>query len=143
METFLVNNSMLASRTVLPFLEGNPIDKLKEAFQLFLAEDVEPIGFIDKFLELKECGMFIASHLLSYATGGEYIIYHNTIYEAMQELFPILEGDPEPVTDGISYMYFQMACDVVMQSYNFTSVQELHEFLWHGKDTKWKFVEKE
>ncbi len=139
---FLVNNTMLASRTVLPFIESNSVEDLKDAFKLILVEDIEPIGFIDKFLELEQCGIFIASHILSLGGEGAYIIYHDTIYEALIELFPILEGDPEPVSDGVSYMYFQMACDVVMQSYRFTSVQELHEFLWHGKDTKWEFIEK-
>ncbi|MFX1262671.1 MAG: hypothetical protein ACFFAZ_11325 [Promethearchaeota archaeon] len=118
------------------------MEKLKEAFKLFLAEDIEPIGFIDMFLELEECGILIASHLLSYASGGEYIIYHRTIHEAIMELFPILESDPEPVTDGVSYMYFQMACDAIIESYTFTSVQEVYEFLWHGKDTEWTFEEK-
>jgi hypothetical protein len=80
--------------------------------------------------------------MLSLASEGQYIIYHETAYEALQQLFPILEDDPEPATDGVSYMYFQMACDVVMMSYRSTSVQELHEFLWHGKDTDWKFIEK-
>ena len=139
---FLVNNTMLSPRTVAPFIENNSVDNLREAFKLFLVEEIEPIGFIDTFLELDQCGIFIATHLLSYAAVGEYIIYHDTIYDALQELFPILENDPEPVTDGVSYMYFQMACDVIMQSYHFTSVQELHEFLWHGKDTEWTFVEK-
>jgi len=55
---------------------------------------------------------------------------------------PIFKEQLEPATDGVSYMYFQLACDVVIQSYNFSSVHELHEFLWHGKDTGWKFVEK-
>jgi len=58
------------------------------------------------------------------------------------ELFPILEGYLDPATDGISYMLFQMACDVVMKAYQFTFSQELHEFLWHGKDTDWKFDKK-
>jgi hypothetical protein len=139
---FLVDNTMLGSRTVLPFLENNSVEELRDAIKLFLNENIEPIGFIDKFLELKQCGLFIASHMLSLASEGAYIIYHNTMYEALMKLFPILEGDLEPATDGVSYMYFQMACYVVMESYRFTSVQELHEFLWHGKDTDWKFRKK-
>jgi len=121
-------------------LENNSIEALRDAFSLFLNEDIEPIDFINKFLELENCGIFIASHMLSLATDGAYIIYHNTLYEALMELFPILAGDPEPATDGVSYMYVQMACDVIIQSYKFTSIQELHEFLWHGKETKWKFA---
>jgi hypothetical protein len=76
----------------------------------------------------------------SLATEGDYIIYHNTVYEALMELVPIFEGQLEPVTDGVSYIYFQMACDVIIQTCKFTSVQKLHEFLWHGKRTNWKFV---
>ncbi|MHA2067330.1 MAG: hypothetical protein ACXABY_23425 [Candidatus Thorarchaeota archaeon] len=75
------------------------------------------------------------------SSGREYIIYHNTFYEALIELLPILEDNSKPVTDGVSYMYFQMACDVTIQSYNFISVQELHEFLWHGRNTEWRFAE--
>ncbi len=135
----LVSNTMLASRTVGPFLQSNSVDKLRGTFELFLNENIEPTDFIDKFLELEQCGLFIASHMLSLATEGDYIIYHKTVYEALLELFPILERQLEPVTDGVSYGYFQMVCDVIIQTYKFTSVQELHEFLWHGKDTKWKF----
>jgi hypothetical protein len=138
-QDLLVNNTMLAPRTVEPFLQNNSAEDLRTTFNLFLKEDIVPIEFIDKFLELEQCGLFIASHMLSLASGGEYIIYHKALYEALIELFPILEGDPEPATDGASYIYFQMACDVIIQSYRFTSVQELHEFLWHGKDTDWKF----
>jgi len=139
LQDLLVNNTMLAPKTVDPFLQSNSVDDIRERFELFLNESIEPIDFIDKFLELKQCGIFIASHMLSLATDGDFIIYHSTLYEALSELFPIFEGQLEPATDGVSYMYFQMACDVIIQAYRFTSVQELHEFLWHGKDTKWKF----
>ena len=77
--------------------------------------------------------------MLSFATEGDYIVYHDSIYDALVELIPGIEDEIERVTDGVSYMYFQMACDVLIQSYRFTSVQELHEFLWHGKDTGWTF----
>jgi len=142
LQDLLVNNTMLVPKTIEPFLQSNSAEKIRERFELFLSENIEPIDFIDKFLELKQCGVFIASHMLSLATDGEYIIYHNTLYEALMELFPIFEGQLEPVTDGVSYMYFQMACDAIIQTYRFTSVQELHEFLWHGKDTNWRFAEK-
>ena len=138
----LVNNTMLAPETVEPFLRNNPVDQIRERYEQFLSENIEPIDFIDKFLELKQCGVFIASHMLSLATDGDYIIYHSTIYDALMELFPIFEGQLESVTDGVSYMYFQMACDVIIQTYKFSSIQELHEFLWHGKDTEWTFEEK-
>ena len=81
-------------------------------------------------------------HMRSLATGVNYIIYHNTLYDALLKLFPIFEEQSEPVSDGISYIYFQMACDVIIQTYRFISIQKLHEFLWHGKDTYWKFIEK-
>jgi len=135
----LGNNTMLTLETVEPFLESNSVDDLRDAFSLFLKEDIEPIEFIDRFLKLEKCSIYLASHILSLATDGDYIIYHNAMYEALMELFPILNGDPEPATDGVSYMYVQMACDVIIQSYKFTSIQELHEFLWHGKETNWKF----
>jgi len=141
-QDLLTNNTILAPKTAEPFLQNNSVDDIRERFELFLKEDIEPIEFIDKFLELKQCGIFIASHMLSLATDGDYIIYHSTIYDALMELFPIFNGQLEHVTDGVSYMYFQMACDVIIQSYKFTSVQELHEFLWHGKETDWTFLEK-
>jgi hypothetical protein len=84
----------------------------------------------------------VASYMLSLATDGDYIIYHGTIYDALMDLFPIFEGQLESVTDGVSYMYFQLTCDVIIQTYKFISIQELHEFLCHGKDTEWKFAEK-
>jgi hypothetical protein len=141
-QDLLTNNTMLAPKTVEPFLQNNSANSIRERFELFLSKDIEPIDFIDKFLELKRCGVFIASHMLSLATDGDYIIYHSTLYEALMELFPIFEGQLEPVTDGVSYMYFQMACDVIIQTYRFTSIQELHEVLWHGKETNWEFAEK-
>ena len=84
----------------------------------------------------------VASHMLSLATDADYIIYHSTIYDALMDLFPIFEGQLASVTDGVSYMCFQLAYDVIIQTYKFISIQELHEFLWHGKDTEWTFEEK-
>jgi len=135
----LVNRTMLAPRTVDPFLKSNSVDDIRERCGLFQSEEIEPTDFIDKFLELEQCGLFIASHMLSLATEGDYIIYHDNLYKALMELFPLFEGQLEPATDGLSYVYFQKACDVIIQTYKFSSVQELHEFLWHGKDTKWKY----
>lgn len=140
---FLINQTMIQSRTVQPFLKKNSVKEIRDAFTLFSEEEIEPVEFVDKFLELDQCGIFIASHLLSFASEGAYIIYHEKLYEALIELFPILEESIDPVTDGVSYMLFQMACDVIMRTYHFTSCQELHEFLWHGKDTDWKFTKKE
>lgn len=139
MRELLGNKTMLTLETVEPLLENNSVEDLRNAFSLFLSENIEPIEFIDKFLELENCGVYFASHMLSLATNGDYIIYHKTMYEALIELFPILAGDLEPAGDGVSYMLVQMACDVIIQSYKFTSVQELHEFLWHGKETNWEF----
>ena len=75
----------------------------------------------------------------SLTAGVNYDIYYKILYEALMELFLILEGDPEPATEEISYIYFQMACDAIIQTYRFKSIQELYEFLWHGKETNWKF----
>ncbi|MFW9959290.1 MAG: hypothetical protein ACFFCT_14575 [Candidatus Odinarchaeota archaeon] len=136
----LTNDTTLGEKKVKSFLENNSVDKIRSAFELFLAEEIEPIGFIDTFLKLKNCDLYFASQLLGFASEGFYITCNDVIYKAMIELFPDFEGNPSPVKDGVSYMYFQMACDVIMQTYRFTSVQELHWFLWHGNRTDWKFI---
>jgi len=136
----LIGGTTVGEKKVKSFLENNSVDKIRSAFELFLAEETEPIGFIDAFLELKNCDLYFASQLLGFASEGSYITYHDSVYDGMIELFPDFEGNPERVKDGVSYMYFQMACDVIIQTYRFTSVQELHWFLWHGKRTNWKFA---
>ena len=136
----LTSDTTFEKKKVKSFLENNSLDKIRSAFELFLAEEIEPIGFIDAFLELKNCDTYFASQLLGFATRGSYITYHDSIFDAMTELFPDFEGKVGSVNDGVSYWYFQMACDAIIQTYRFTSVQELHWFLWHGKRTNWKFA---
>ena len=79
----------------------------------------------------------------TFATLSSLLKHVLTPYKAMIELSPILEGNPEPAEDRDSHMYTQMTSDAIIQSYQFTSVQEIHEFLCHGKDTDCEFKEKE
>ncbi len=51
------------------------------------------------------------------------------IYDTIIELFPNIGGDPEPAKDGLLYKHIPTDSDVIMQSYRFTSGQELHQFL--------------
>ena len=138
-EDTLVTESMLQSSTIKPLLQNNDGEKLRAAFKLLNQAEVEPIGLIDSFLELKHCGIFLASHMLSYATGGAYPIYHDTIYDALIELLPDVRWQVKRVTDGASYWYFHMFIRTFIEVFKFTSVQEVYEFLWHGKGTNWTF----
>ena len=137
----LIEETALDSERVLSFISNNKVSDLKEVFRQLNERDVEPIGFIDSLLAMKECGINLASHLLSFATDGVHIIYHDDIYDSLIELLPDFKEEVYKVTDGVSYMYFQMFCWTLIETLGFTSVQEVHSFLWHGKNTNWTFKE--
>ena len=137
---FLVDNTTLGKKKVEAVFENNSADTIKSAFELILEEEIEPIEFLDTFLELENCNLHFASYLLNLASEGLYVIYEESIYKAMIDLLPDFKENPKPATDGVTYMYFQMACDAIIETFRFTSVHELFWFLWHGQRTTWKFA---
>jgi len=42
---FLVNNTMLQPRTIQPFINSNSVEEIRNACNMFVAEDIEPVEF--------------------------------------------------------------------------------------------------
>ena len=101
---------------------------------------------IKEALEIKGISIYTVSNLLS-ATSDEFILYHDFLIPAINNLLPELQNRvsicakflPKKVETAEDYINFNEFCKILMKILGFKTLGELHEFLWHGYDTEWKF----
>ncbi|MFW9908546.1 MAG: hypothetical protein ACFFEF_08215 [Candidatus Thorarchaeota archaeon] len=139
LESFLVDQTALDVKTVKLFLTNNPPKELRLAIQLFKSNETMPAEFLQALLNMKDCDLYLATHLLSYATSGEYIIYNDKLYEALIQLIPEGASLLEKPANNVSYILFHKYCEVLCESFQLSSIEELNQFLLHGYATKWAF----
>ncbi len=105
---------------------------------------------IRKLMKLHSVGPFVSTELIA-LFDENYICYHNDLVEALRDpminpLIEYLEMDiPQKFedTDNIEdYLKLNEICKAIRNIFNFRDLWEVHEFLWHGKDTNWDFKER-
>jgi len=136
---FLVGKTMLTEKTVAPILARNTVEEVREAFSTLLNDDSTVYDALDAVWQLDGAGPYFSTYMLALATAGNYILYEETLLQGMKEFAPTIAENLSPVKDLDTYFGFMSACRVVVEAYRFTSLAELHDFLWHGKDTGWSF----
>ncbi|MEM3788505.1 MAG: hypothetical protein QXN95_01375 [Candidatus Bathyarchaeia archaeon] len=97
---------------------------------------------IQSVMDLKGVGPYLASQLVAAVGDDEYAVYHPKVVEGMKELLPHLDdwqffNFDESTAEG--YLWFNEICKAVKKIFNFKSLGEVHEFFWHGHDSKWEF----
>jgi hypothetical protein len=103
---------------------------------------------IEKVLTINGVGIYTMSMILS-ATNedNEYILYHKNLILAIKELcdkfqihdIPICSNRGNTVKNAKGYIKFNESCKILRDILGFNSLDELHEFLWHGHHTEWEF----
>jgi hypothetical protein len=97
---------------------------------------------IQSVMNLAGIGPYIASQLLSSVKPDEYTVYHQNVVEGIKDLLPhlvdweILEMN---VSTAEQYLNFNEICTSIKRRFGFKSLGEVHEFFWHGHDSKWNF----
>ncbi len=117
------------------------------------AKDIDRLlGRVDNNLHIKGAGLFFITQLLAGAHLNEYIVFHDYIYESLQDLGIV---DMRSKRDnGSRYMDINALCRQLyeekfkdkMEASHKLGLQSVHNFLWHyhyhelkaikGKDTK-------
>ena len=77
--------------------------------------------------------------MLALATWGDYILFEETLLDGLKEFTPTIAENLKPVKGLDTHFDFMSACRVIAEAYRFTSLAELHDFLWNGEDTGWSF----
>jgi len=102
---------------------------------------------IRKLMELHSVGTFVATELVA-LFDEDYICYHDNLIEALEDpmikpVIKYLEMDiPQKVKDADDiedYLKLNEICKAIRNIFNFRDLWEVHEFLWHGRDTNWRF----
>jgi hypothetical protein len=135
----LIERTMLEARTVDPIISRNNIGALRSALSVAFGDIDDSWEVFDQFHELDGAGVFFSSYMLSVATTGKYIVYHENLLDGLEEILPSLVAQLLPVQDTGTYFAFHLVCEALLESYRFNSFWEIHEFLWHGHDTEWTF----
>lgn len=138
----LFMGTRIPEQNISEILSKNDFSKLKlRLLALFLG--TRPIQErLQDVLDLAGIGPYIASQLLSGVRNDEYAIYHPNVIAGIKDLFPhlvdwgIIESN---VASAEQYLYFNDVCKSIQQRFGFKSLGEVHEFFWHGHDSKWNF----
>jgi hypothetical protein len=103
---------------------------------------------IEKSLTINGVGIYTMSMILSATNDdNEYILYHKNLILAIKELYDkfqmyetsICINEINTINSTKKYIKFNELCKVLRDKFGFNNLDELHEFLWHGHDTKWEF----
>ncbi len=128
-------------------VENNDSTKLALALVNLHFSETSAEERIKKLMELHSVGPFVATELVA-LFDGNYICYHDNLVEALKDpmikqVVEYLEMDmPEKVKDAGNiedYLKLNEICKAIRNIFNFRDLWEVHEFLWHGKDTNWRF----
>lgn len=97
---------------------------------------------IQNLMKLKGVGPYIASQLVAGIGDSEYVVYHENVIEGIKDLLPHLVDwnlFDLNVSTAEEYLRFNEVCKSIKKIFGFISLGEVHEFFWHGHDSKWKF----
>ncbi len=126
-------------RALSNILNYNKISDIKKALDDLFLKDKTVKEKLESITELKNISWFFGTSLLAVAYNGEYIIYHDNVYEGIVNSNCINKNHMKPVKSSESYLAFNDICKAIQESYKFTCLAEVHEFFWHGKITDWTF----
>jgi hypothetical protein len=103
---------------------------------------------IKKALTINGVSLYTMSMILSATNDdNEYILYHDDLIPAIKKLcskfqihdIPICSNRGNTVKNAKGYIKFNESCKILRDILGFSSLDELHEFLWHGHHTEWEF----
>lgn len=134
--------TMLKPRTLRPLLRKNPPSEIKWRLLDVFFGSKSPLERLKSLMELEGAGFFFGTTLLSIAYEGAFIIYEDKLLKGIESLLLHLTEDwagMKQVNTPERYMMFNELCKVIKKNYGFKSLAEVHEFFWHGYDSKWTF----
>ena len=146
---FLKDYSMIRVRP-LPYqiVENNDPTKLVLALMNLRFSKLPVKEKIEKLRKLEFVDFFVATELVA-LFDENYICYHDPLLEALKDpmMRPIVEylvehlelELPEKVEKVEDYLKLNEICKAIRNIFNFRDLWVVHEFLWHGRDTNWKF----
>jgi hypothetical protein len=138
----LFMHTRIPDQTVNDIVAKNDFNEVKlRLLDLFIG--IRPIRErLQDVLDLAGIGPYVASQLLSAVKNDEYIVYHQNVFEGIRDMLPYLiewEIIETKVTNAEQYLNFNEVCKSIQKMFGFKSLGEVHEFFWHGHDSKWNF----
>jgi hypothetical protein len=132
----------IPEQTINDIIHQNDFNEVKlKISDLFLG--TKPIKErIRNLMKLKGVGPYIASQLIAGVGDDEYVVYHENVTEGIKDLLPHLVDwnlCDFNVSTAEEYLRFNEVCNAIKKTFSFISLGEVHEFFWHGHDSKWKF----
>ena len=148
LKNLLQKRSMVRVRPIpKEIIENNDPTKLVLALMNLRFSKMPAEERIKKLMELHFVGPFVATELVA-LFDGNYICYHDDLVEAlkdptMKQVVEYLGMDiPEKVKDAGNiedYLKLNEICKAIKNIFDFRDLWEVHEFLWHSKNTNWRF----
>ena len=132
----------IPEQTINDIINQNDFNEVKlKILDLFFG--TKPIKErIQNLMKLKGVGPYIASQLVAGIEDDEYVVYHENVIEGIKDLLPHLVDwnlFDLNVSTAEEYLRFNEVCRSIKKIFGFISLGEVHEFFWHGHDSKWKF----